>query len=210
MKILSEVHSKTDNVTKYIIDAGYAFGLNEVSIIRKDNKDVICLPTQTNCNLGCKFCHLTGTTRPVWNINTEWFIDVIQYFIGLTDQPVLVSFMGAGEPLLNMESILQVVDYFERLYHIRFALATTLPNKVLADKFLRLVDEFSRTIKVHVSLHGFDSRKELIPSSKMTGTACVRWAEKYLRVTGNDIEYHYTLVEGINDINSELQKHFYS
>ena len=44
----------------------------EFSYINKDDgKDIICLPSQTMCNLACKFCHTTDYIGKIKNVNLE-------------------------------------------------------------------------------------------------------------------------------------------
>lgn len=57
--IINKQDSKIDSVTKYIL-SDFQFGKNEVSVIRKSTKDIIVLPSQTNCVMGCSFCNWNG------------------------------------------------------------------------------------------------------------------------------------------------------
>ena len=58
MELVDEIYSDIDLTIKY------TFKLNgqivEFSYIDNGtNKDIICVPCQTMCNMGCTFCHLT-------------------------------------------------------------------------------------------------------------------------------------------------------
>lgn len=62
MKFLKLIKSTEDNTIKYIfkLDDTLDNFLVEFSYINKnDGKDIICVPSQTMCNLACKFCHTT-------------------------------------------------------------------------------------------------------------------------------------------------------
>ena len=58
MKFLNKIYSKIDKVVKYVFE--YNKQIVELSYIDNGTgKDIICVPTHTMCNLGCKFCHTT-------------------------------------------------------------------------------------------------------------------------------------------------------
>lgn len=205
--VIQKIQSNIDDVVKYILEDDI-FGKNEVSVIRKNTKDVIVLPSQTNCKMGCKFCHLTGTTRPANNFTTEWFIEIVKFIIrieNLTIKPILISFMGAGEPLLNSKNILEAIDELhEDVPEIRFALATMIPNHKLFDDIVHwMKSKPSISLKIHLSLHGMFSRREIIDHHISAWDAIARLQE-YNDETNNPIEYHYALVDGINDSIEEL------
>jgi adenine C2-methylase RlmN of 23S rRNA A2503 and tRNA A37 len=206
IKIIQMEESDTDNVTKYILEDSI-FGKNEVSVIRKDTKNIIVLPTQTNCNMGCKFCHLTGTTRSVKNLDVNWFSTVINLMIedaGITDKPLLISFMGAGEPLNNINSVMNTIDLHSGLPNIRFALATMVPNISFLSFITSKMEERPHTsLKIHLSVHGTFNRHKLI-NSPTDIHASISTLREYNELTNNHIEYHYTLVDGVNDSIEEL------
>lgn len=207
IKIIKMVESDTDNVTKYVLEDSI-FGKNEVSIIRKDTKNIIVLPSQTNCGMGCKFCHLTGTTRPAENLSRFWFAKIVKFVMEQEDfsnKPLLLSFMGAGEPFVNYGDILLTMVYLnDNIPNIKFAMSTIVPNEnwflTLTD-LMRINSEVS--LKVHLSVHGTFNRDKLVYSPVSIYSA-IGLLKRYNEETGNPIEYHYTLVKGINDSIEEL------
>lgn len=204
------VESKTsqDNVTKYILE-DTKFGKNEVAVIQKDSKNILCLPTQTNCRMGCTFCHLTGTTRPSKNLSSIWLISTVHFMTdlipSLTDKRLLISFMGAGEPLLNHKSIQEAMSELHVQYSsIRFGVCTMMPDIGLMEKFIEWsVANSEVSVKLHLSVHGIGSRKAIIKSIVGISKA-ISLLQRFHRITGNPIEYHYTLVAGVNDSAEEL------
>ena len=208
IKVIQMEESDTDNVTKYILEDPI-FGKNEVTVIRKDTKNIIVLPSQTNCKMGCKFCHLTGTTRPVQQLDVPYLITLFCVVLAeekLFDKPILVSFMGAGEPLLNKD-ILQTILMMSMMFYnhpIRYAISTVFPNE---KSFVEVIDFAKKhpkiSLKVHLSVHGTFNRDKLINSPVSIYTA-IGLLKRYNEETNNPIEYHYTLVNGINDSIEEL------
>lgn len=202
------VKSQIDDVTKYIL-IDPVFGKNEASVIRKPDKIIFCLPTQTNCRMGCAFCHLTGTTRPVKNLSHDWFVSVVDHLIKSENIPenenFLVSFMGAGEPLLNVINLTEACEIIHAKYErIRFGAATLIPSASAIKKLTQWAQNHNNIrFKLHLSVHGITHRHRIIKSNVKIETA-IDYIKMYSMKTGNQIEYHYTLVAGVNDQLSEL------
>ena len=111
-------------------------------LMNKDNMDVICVPTHYFCNLGCKMCHLTSNkNKEMLPININEFLYTLVKsltnnlgFRRTKKEKLLISFMGVGEPLLNLKLIEDVVksEYYikERLGYtdIGYAISTMMPN----------------------------------------------------------------------------------
>ena len=83
----------------------------EISMLyNRTDRDVICVPTHHYCNLGCKMCHLTNSkiSKPMQRVKSDdllyCIIDIIKKY-KTNKKNLLISFMGVGEPLLNLELI---------------------------------------------------------------------------------------------------------
>jgi 23S rRNA (adenine2503-C2)-methyltransferase len=208
----SKVKSKIDDVVKYIVEDDF-YGKNEVSVIRKKDKVILCLPTQTNCTMGCTFCHLKGTTRPSKSLSSHWMVLVVDYILAEEQlvgyyENLLISFMGAGEPLLNFTGLIGAFrDLKEKYPRIRFGVATMMPKKkpmeLLTGWLLENLGKYP--VKFHLSVHGIFNR-EAIVSSALSAQESISILQEYRAVTGNPIEYHYTLVDGVNDSEAELRE----
>jgi adenine C2-methylase RlmN of 23S rRNA A2503 and tRNA A37 len=179
----------------------------EVSIIRKgDGKDILCVPTQTNCKMGCKFCHLTGLDIPSTNLSADQIVELVveSFKISMPRNPtLLVSYMGVGEPLLNVNGVIESAKELRKLTNyktIRFGVSTLIPG---SKPFLQLIDgvvENDLKCKLHWSLHSAQSsiRKNLMPNALgiREGSAL---ALQYMERTKQPVEVHYTLINGVND-----------
>lgn len=206
ISIIDKVKSKTDNTIKYVFKLGEV--ISEASYINKnDGKDIICVPTQTSCNMGCKFCHLTGLNVASINIEYKTIFNMIECIINEIENKnntLLISYMGAGEPLLNvdgvMRSAMKVYDEYLNLYKIvRFAIASIIPKKNLMERFIDEVKDSGLDFKFHLSLHFLEQeiRNELMPHAIEPITA-INLLNKYANTTGKT-EIHYTLIDCKND-----------
>lgn len=209
--ICDVLKSAIDDVTKYTLHDA-KFGKNEVSSIHKVDKDILCMPTQTNCKMGCKFCHLTGTTRPSHNLSATWLRSAVSCLVDLeqlndTTRDLLISFMGVGEPLLNVENVMGAIEALQEKYgrRIRFGISTMLPNPVALEhltEWLAYNKDFR--VKLHLSVHGIFNRSAII-NSPLSAPNAIHLVQDFHERTGRPIEYHYTLVDGVNDSIDELK-----
>lgn len=217
------IKSKLDNTLKYIMKTKEGFIVEFSYIDKNDGKDIICVPSQTMCMLGCKFCHTSdyiGKIK-VQNLTDEEIKYGIRYIfndlnLAKYHRVLLISFMGCGEPIYNEENIVLAMKDMRNEYMnlnddmetqlvplIRFAVATSLPDYGWQRFF-----EFTKSlwphdelpIKLHLSLHyTIDSiRKEWMPQA-MNIIPSLAAADFFKKYTGNDVEIHYALIEGVND-----------
>lgn len=211
MQLIDKVSSKVEDVQKFVFQEQK--NALEVSYIRKgDGKDILCVPTQTSCNMGCTFCHLTPLNIKAINLEPEQIASLVQHSLELqppANDTLLISFMGAGEPLMNVPgligSALEIKNKVQEYQNIRFAVSTIIPGKKPFYHFTREVVKYNLNFKLHWSLHFTNSekRKSLMPSALnlKEGSELVK---QYLQETGNQVEIHYTLIDGVNDRNEDV------
>lgn len=216
MKLLEKIKASQDSTVKFIIqlDSGQ---IMELSYIDNDtNKDIICVPTQTSCSMGCRFCHITDIKDKLLckNISGEDIangVDLVVGELGLTknsNKTLLISFMGSGEPLLNVDnvfdSMIDIRENYEDIYYdtVRFGMATCMPNNASTalSKLEQMVTDAGLDLKLHLSLHytSDDKRKEWMPNSASIMYSVILLDSYRLR-TGNQVEVHYAPIEGVND-----------
>jgi len=188
----------------------------EATYINKhDTKNIICLPTQTSCCMGCKFCHITDISskiilRNITNVEIEDMVNYIFKDLQLSkDKMLLISFMGCGEPLLNVYNLIESMSNLDNSYNkIRFAIATSMPanNEDNFTYFTHKIWENKLNVKLHLSLHYTNdkTRKQWMPSVDSIVNS-LNSIYKYKEVTGNNIEIHYTLIDNVNDTEEDIR-----
>ena len=214
---LEKVKSRVDKTIKFIfLSRGQVV---EFSYINKDDgKDIICVPTQTACNLGCKFCFLSDYDLEVRNLSPEEILIPIDYVVHdlelLTrrdcNKILLVSWMGCGEPLRNINNVIEscnlIRDEYKDDYQIvRFGLASLIPKIKLMQEFTEAVKIHRLPLKFHLSLHSPDTkmRKEIMPSAGSIMESIIL-VEFFMHRTANSAEIHYAMIEGVNDREEDL------
>lgn len=210
MELVKIIKSNLDSTLKYIMrnDEGYVL---EFSYINKDDgKDIICVPSQTMCSLGCKFCHTTDyiskiKTKNLSVLDISAGVDYVYTDLKLGNRVLLVSFMGCGEPTLNNDSVIEAASFIFKHFnapYIRFAVATAIPTNSWLN-FFQMTSDIKKEglpVKLHLSLHYTMDliRKDWMPNS-LDIIPSLAAADFYKKITGNAVEIHYTLIEGIND-----------
>ena len=212
LEFLEKVMSKNDSTVKYIFLAQGQ--IVEFSYINKnDGKDIICAPTQTGCNLKCKFCFLSDYDLVVRNLTAEEVTTCVKFFINdlnlLARQDgndvLLISYMGCGEPLLNAFEIIKASCNIKRHYGedykvVRFAVASLMPQIDEMMMFIKMIKTIGLLLKFHLSLHFTenDQRKNMMPGARPIAES-IAALELFMHHTGNSVEIHYALIEGVND-----------
>lgn len=166
-------------------------------------------------------------------ISADTFIDCLIKTVTKADgtritgtRKLLISFMGVGEPLLNLSLIENIYQRENKIKEtlgyneISYALATMMPMSL--DDLLIMQARTKIPLKVHFSLHSplDDIRSKLIPASSLSVEQAVEELRKYAMQLRNDsdsmavfsqvhttcqpVEIHYTLIDGVNDSDEEL------
>ena len=233
IKNIGSFKDQTDGTIKSVYKINNSKIIEMSMLYNKTDKDVICVPTHHYCNLGCKMCHLTNNkaNKPMPKIKITDFmyciIDTIKKY-KTNKNKLLISFMGVGEPLLNLELIENVYKEENKIKelgydYISYAISTMMPNNNLL-KLKNMINELNMPIKVHFSLHTpiDKNRKELIPSTKVTIEEALNMLliysynvkqnktimNNYKLFHSNNIpiEIHYTLIKNKNDSTKELRE----
>ncbi|VVE20746.1 rRNA methyltransferase [Pandoraea communis] len=166
-------------------------------------RDGLCVSTQVGCAVGCRFC-MTGKSGLIRQISSMEIL--AQVVLARRRRAVKkVVFMGMGEPAHNLDNVLEAIDLLGTEGNIGHK---NLVFSTVGD--LRVFDALPRRrIKpaLALSLHTTkaDLRAHLLPRApKIAPDALIDLGEKYARDTGYPIQYQWTLLNGINDGDDEL------
>jgi 23S rRNA (adenine2503-C2)-methyltransferase len=169
LQFLKKVKSTLDSTQKFIFKTTQDNLIIEYSYINKnDGKNIICIPSQTMCNLGCKFCHTQEYIGKIKcrNLTADEIYEGIEFVyndLHLDDENkvLLVSFMGCGEPILNVNEVIDSMIQIKKMEskynvsYIRFAVATSIPKSNWSN-FFEMTEKISSNklpVKLHLSLH---------------------------------------------------------
>ena len=164
----------------------------------------LCVSTQVGCAVGCVFCQ-TGRDGLARQLGSAEI--VAQVALAQSLRPVRkVVFMGMGEPAHNLDAVLEAIALLGTdggIGHKNLVFSTVGDRRV----FERLPRESVRPA-LALSLHSTDPelRSRLLPRAPRIDPAeLVALGEAYARATGYPIQYQWTLLEGVNDTDAELE-----
>ncbi|MFN3544483.1 MAG: RNA methyltransferase [Thiobacillus sp.] len=167
-------------------------------------RDGVCVSTQVGCAVGCVFC-MTGRSGLLRQLTSGEI--VAQVVLARHRRTVKkVVFMGMGEPAHNLDTVLEAIELLGThgdIGHKNLVFSTVGDRRV----FERLPQS---TVKpaLALSLHTTDPelRRRLLPKAPDIAPAeLVELGEAYARRTGYPIQYQWTLLEGVNDTDAELE-----
>ncbi len=165
----------------------------------------VCISSQAGCAVGCPFC-ATGELGFWRDLDAAEIVDQARFWrrrLASEGRRVTnIVFMGMGEPLLNLEPILEAAAAFSD--GRRFGLGArrlTISTSGVVPGIERLI-ELQPQYTLAVSLHAARSelRDVLVPLNRRYPVAdVVDAAGRYARLTGRRVTYEHIMIEAIND-----------
>ncbi|HEY6835222.1 MAG TPA: 23S rRNA (adenine(2503)-C(2))-methyltransferase RlmN [Gaiellaceae bacterium] len=164
----------------------------------RDGRRSICVSSQSGCPLTCTFC-ATGAMRFGRNLTASEILDQALHFRRLEALDHCV-FMGMGEPMLNLDSVLEAARRLPDLgiTHRRTTISTVgwLPG------LKRFVDEVEEPIRLAFSVHAPEDslRSRLMPVNDRYPLADVlAECRRYFALRRRKVFVEYVLLAGVND-----------
>ena len=167
-------------------------------------RDGVCVSTQVGCAVGCRFC-MTGRDGLLHQLTAGEI--VAQVVLARKRRPVKkVVFMGMGEPAHNLDNVLEAIELLGTaggVAHKNLVFSTVGDRRAFERLPLGAVKP-----ALALSLHTSDAalRARLLPKAPLIDPEeLTERAEAYALATGYPIQYQWTLMEGVNDGDGELE-----
>ena len=167
-------------------------------------RDGLCVSSQIGCAVGCRFC-MTGQDGLVRQIGSAEI--VAQVALARALRPVKkVVFMGMGEPSHNLDNVMEAIELLGTVGNIGHK---SLVFSTVGDEraFARLPQGPVKPA-LALSLHTTrgDLREQLLPRApRIAPQDLVEAGDAYARATGYPLQIQWTLLDGVNDTEEELQ-----
>ncbi len=166
-------------------------------------RDGLCVSSQVGCAVGCQFC-MTGREGLIRQVSSGEII--AQVVLARARRPVKkVVFMGMGEPAHNLDNVLEAIELLGtegNIGHKNIVFSTVGDARVFERLPLGRVKP-ALALSLHTTKPAL--REKLLPRApRLTPAQLVEMGEAYARQTGYPIQYQWTLLDGINDGNDEL------
>lgn len=194
-------HAGEDGSARFLLALADGKTVESVLLLR----DGLCISSQVGCAVGCVFC-MTGRAGLLRQLETREM--VAQVVIARRRRAVRrVVFMGMGEPSHNLVKVLEAITILGthgEIGHKNLVFSTVGDPRL----FERLL---ANPVKpaLAISLHTTDARlrAELVPRGPRFEPAdLIDRADEYARAVGHPIQYQWTLIEGVNDSDAELER----
>lgn len=196
--------SSEGNVWKYVFDFGSAVAEAVLYKYESFNKrTVICVSVQSGCPVGCTFC---GTGKKfIRNLTTSEIISQIQYClndmniadINEVGERFQIMFMSMGEPILNIDNVVEAIRQLNVIYPNAELLVSTMgpKNSNAFNKLLQVsieIDKVGLQFSVHEALE--DKRNLLIPyKHKLTLRELRDFGIEWSQRTGRKVYINYCI-----------------
>ena len=164
----------------------------------------VCVSTQVGCAVGCTFC-MTGTGGLIRQLGSAEI--VAQVALARQQRSVnKVVFMGMGEPAHNLDAVLEAIDLLGTLGNIghKNLVFSTVGDPRVFETLPRGPVKPALALSLHTTRA--DLREQLLPRApRLTPEELVEAGEAYARATGYPIQYQWTLLDGVNDSDDEIE-----
>ncbi|CAO2181594.1 unnamed protein product [Urochloa humidicola] len=204
----SPVHhavTASDGTTKILLKLEDNRLIETVGIpVDDDNKGssrlTACVSSQVGCPLRCSFC-ATGKGGFARNLRPHEIVEQVLAIEEVFKHRVTnVVFMGMGEPMLNLKSVLEAHRCFNKELKIGQRMMTI--STVGVPNTIKMLASHKLQSTLAVSLHAPNQklREMIVPSAKSYPLgALMDDCKSYFLETGRRVSFEYTLLAGIND-----------
>ena len=165
----------------------------------------LCVSTQVGCAVGCLFC-MSGRNGLLRQLGSAEI--VAQVVLARKRRAVSkVVFMGMGEPAHNLDNVFEAIQLLGtqgNIGHKNLVFSTVGDLRV----FERLPQEKVKPA-LALSLHTTDAtlRTRLLPHAPQIAIEeLVERSEAYARATSYPVQYQWTVLEGVNDSDAEVER----
>ena len=177
----------------------------ETVLMRYDNRNTLCISSQSGCALGCVFC-ATGQMGFKRNLSSGEIIEQVVFFsreLKQNNQKITnVVFMGMGEPFHNYDHTLEAIDRLNHKDGLNLgARRFTISTVGLVPEILRFAAE-RRQSNLAISLHAADDelRSSLLPINKKYPLSELMDAcREYIEKTNRRVTFEWALIQDVND-----------
>jgi 23S rRNA (adenine2503-C2)-methyltransferase len=197
---LQSAHPAADGGERLLVQLADGQAVESVLLPR----DGLCVSSQVGCAVGCVFC-MTGREGLVRQLGSAEM--AAQVALARSRRPVKkVVFMGMGEPAHNLDDVLEAIDLLGTLGNIghKNLVFSTVGDARVFERLPQGRVKPALALSLHTTRA--DLREQLLPRApRMAPEDLVAAAEAYARATGYPIQYQWTLLEGVNDGDDELE-----
>ena len=187
-----------DGTVKALFRTNDGHPLEAVLMRYRDGRRSVCVSSQSGCPLTCTFC-ATGQMRFRRNLTAWEILDQALHF-RRAEQIDHVVFMGMGEPMLNVDAVLEAA---RRLGDVGVTpRRTTVSTVGWLPGLRRFVDEADIPLRLALSLHAPTDalRSEIMPvNDRYPLEDVLAECHRYFALRHRKVFVEYVMLDGVND-----------
>jgi 23S rRNA (adenine2503-C2)-methyltransferase len=207
----------SDGTRKYLIRFAPGVEAEAVFIPGVGRSGALCVSSQVGCTLNCTFCH-TGSQALVRNLTTAEIIgqllvardDLDEWPTPSVGRKITnIVFMGMGEPLYNLPSVLAALDILSDGEGISISRRRiTVSTSGIVSQMHELGESGQSMLAISLHAVNDELRNELVPINKKWPIADLLQACRDYPGASNArrITFEYVMLKGINDSAAEAKE----
>ncbi|GAB6906082.1 putative dual-specificity RNA methyltransferase RlmN 1 [Desulfosarcina cetonica] len=194
--------AKDHGVVKFITRLADGLDIESV-IIPMFRRFTLCVSSQVGCRMGCRFCRTgrMGLLRSLTTAEIVGQVHTARHRLGVDVRNVV--FMGMGEPLDNLDNVMQAIRVLSDQRGMDIARRyITVSTVGLIGGIDRLAGMDGTPVNLAISLNAPDDtlRSRLMPVNRAMPMAPLREALlRYPLARKSAIFVEYVLIDGVND-----------
>ncbi len=204
VKIISStvVDKQTDpsGATKLAIELHDKQIVEAVLLVDAQGRKTACLSSQVGCAMGCTFCR-TATMGLVRNLKAFEIVEQFVHLTNLGDEISNIVYMGMGEPLANLDEVIESIRYLndKSLFNIGLRKITISTSGVVPG--IEQLAKSDLPVRLAVSLVAAENslRDEIMPINKAFNLKKLKEALiNYQKVYKKRITLEYVMLSKFN------------
>ena len=193
-------HQGEDGSIKFVIGLQDGQAVESVLLPREG----VCVSSQVGCAVGCAFC-MTGRGGLARQLGSA---EIVAQVILARKRRTLkkVVFMGMGEPSHNLSNVLEAIELLGSAGGIahKQLVFSTVGDRRAFERLPQGVVKPALALSLHTTRA--DLREKLLPRApRISPDELVELADRYARATTYPVQVQWTLLEGVNDGEDEIE-----
>lgn len=213
LKVINHQKSRKQDTEKVLFSRKKTNHLFETVLMKhKDGRNTVCVSCMVGCPVGCTFC-ATGTMGLISNLTATEIVEQVLFFarqLKKEDKKVSnIVFMGMGEPLLNLDNVLESMEIFTNPEKMAMSPSRITISTSGIIQPLKKLFEAGFKGRLAISLHAptQNLRESIMPIAKNNSLSeLMNVIEEIINKTNKRISFEYILLKNINDKQRHAEK----
>jgi 23S rRNA (adenine2503-C2)-methyltransferase len=196
-----EEHAGADGSVRLVVELHDGKVVESVLLPREG----VCVSSQVGCAVGCVFC-MTGRGGLERQVGSAEIVAQVALARKLRPATSKVVFMGMGEPSHNLDNVLEAIQLLGTeggIAHKKLVFSTVGDRRAF-ERMPQGVVKPALALSLHTTRA--ELRERLLPRApKITPEELVELADQYGRKTSYPVQVQWTLLDGVNDGEDEVE-----